>query len=155
MRRTLFAAVLLSSLTALQASPADAQEKVLSVGLGAGMPAVDGQTLHGMLTLEAGPRQFPLRFRADLSALDGTVRGRLYQANASVLATFLDRPLTPYLIGGIAFQLNGRFGGATPGGEGFRGGLGLRYRVSNRVLFAENTYHWGINRSLLTFGVQF
>lgn len=154
MRRTLFAAVLLGTLTALPTSSAEAQ-RTLSVGLGAGIPAADGQTLHGMLTLEAGSRQFPLRFRADLSALDGTVRGRLYQANASVLAIFLDRPLTPYLISGIAFQLNGRFGGPTPGGEGFRGGLGLRYRVAERVLFAENTYHWGINRSLLTFGVQF
>lgn len=41
------------------------------------------------------------------------------------------------------------------GGDGLRTGIGLRYRVSERVLFVENVQHWGLNKSLLTFGVQF
>jgi hypothetical protein len=66
-----------------------------------------------------------------------------------------DRPLSPYLVGGIAFGINQWDGGPQPDGEGGRAGLGLRYRVGERILFAENAYHWGFGRSQLSFGVQF
>ena len=68
---------------------------------------------------------------------------------------FIDRPLTAYLLVGAAFLPMSRLGSIGYGGDGLRAGIGLRYRVSERVLFVENVQHWGLNKSLLTFGVQF
>ncbi len=45
-----------------------------------------------------------------------------------------------------------------PSGEGWSGarvGLGLRYRIDNRVLFAEGVRHTGVRRNLVSVGIQF
>lgn len=130
-------------------------QRVVSLGVAAGLPLASPDGRHGMVTLEIGPRRFPVRFRSELSVTEDGMRGRVYQATGSFLVPFIDRALSPYLIAGIAFGINQWDGGQSPGGEGLRGGLGLRYRVGERVLFAENAYHWGFQRSQLSFGVQF
>lgn len=149
-----FVLVLVAALLVLAPTNVAAQ-RALSIGIGAGLPAVNPDGQHGMLTLEARLGRLPLNFRADLSVADDALRGRVYQATGSVLVPFVDRAFAPYAVGGVAFGINQWVGGGQPGGEGLRAGLGLRYRVGQRVLFAENAYHWGFNRSLLTFGVQF
>jgi hypothetical protein len=130
-------------------------QRAVSFGVAAGLPLASPDGPHGMVTLEVGPRRFPVRFRSELSVTESRDRGRVYQAAGSLLVPFLDRPLSPYLVGGIALGINQWAGGPQSGGEGVRAGLGLRYRVGERVLFAENAYHWGFRRSQLAFGVQF
>lgn len=151
-RSSIIALVVL--LAAVPAHDALAQ-RALSLGVAAGLPLANPGGQHGMLTLEIGARRFPVRFRSDLSVTESRDRGRVYQATGSFLVPFLERPLSPYLVGGIAFGIDQWDGGPQPGGEGVRAGLGLRYRVGDRLLFAENAYHWGFGRSLLTLGVQF
>ena len=146
--------MLIALLTAASTRDAHAQRAV-SLGVAAGLPLANPDGQHGMLTLEIGARRIPVRFRSELSVTDSRDRGRVYQATGSFLVPFIERPLSPYLVGGIAFGINQWDGGPQPGGEGVRAGLGLRYRIGERILFAENAYHWGFERSLLTFGVQF
>lgn len=146
--------VLVALLFALPPRDAGAQ-RVVSFGVAAGLPIASPDGPHGMVTLEAGPRRFPVRFRSELSVAEIRPGVRVYQATGSVLVPFIDRPLSPYLVAGLAFGINQWAGGPQLGGEGVRGGLGLRYRVGERILFAENAYHWGFGRSQLSFGVQF
>lgn len=153
MRRSVFV-MLLVLVTVASARDVHAQ-RVISLGVAAGLPLANPDGQHGMLTLEVGPRRFPVRFRSELSVTESRERGRVYQATGSMLVPFLNRPLSPYLVGGVAFGINQWDGGQQTGGEGVRAGLGLRYRIGDRVVFAENAYHWGFERSLLTFGVQF
>lgn len=145
----LFAAFALTRPTPLHA------QRWLSVGLAAGLPATDTDVQHGMLTLEVGPRRMLSRFRADLALYDVSNQGQVAQAAGSVIVPFIDRPLTPYLIAGIAFTVLGPRYSPKPINEGMRAGLGLRYRVDGRTLFAESVRHRGANRTLLTIGVQF
>jgi hypothetical protein len=149
-RSTLVAAVLI-----VVSSVAHSQDW-LSAGLAAGVPGVNGGGNHAMATLEVGPVRFPVRFRADLAVVDYAVSGpRFAQFNASFVVPFVDRTLSPYLIAGIALAPTSRLGGTGTGGEGLRGGVGLRYRVAERVIFLESSRHWGLNRSQLSLGVQF
>jgi hypothetical protein len=108
-----------------------------------------------MLTFEIGPHHMLSRFRADLAIYDIANQGRVAQAAGSVLVPFVDRPLSPYFVAGMAFTVHGRRSSPEPMNEGVRAGLGLRYRVDGRTLFAESVRHWGANRTLLTIGVQF
>ena len=128
----------------------------LSAGLAVSVPAANGGGNHVMATLELGPARFPVRLRADLAAIDYAPFGpRFAQMNANLLVPFIQRPVSPYFVAGVAFAPTSRLGSRSTGGEGLRAGVGLRYRVAERVLFIENVQHWGLTRSLLTFGVQF
>lgn len=144
------------ALLLLTLAPAASAQSWLSMGIAAGLPGANGGGNHVMATLELGPVRFPLRFRLDVAAIDYAPSGqRFAQLNANVLVPFIDRPLTPYAIAGAAFAPFSRLGSTGFGGDGLRAGVGLRYRVSERVIFIENAQHWGLNKSLLTFGVQF
>lgn len=137
-------------------APAASAQGWLSMGIAAGVPGANNGGNHVMATLEVGPTRMPLRFRLDIAAVDYAPSGqRFAQLNANLLVPFVDRPLAPYLVAGIAFAPLSRLGSNGYGGEGLRAGVGLRYRVSERVIFVENAQHWGLNKSLLTFGVQF
>ena len=147
--------VAFASLLLALASDASAQSW-LSMGIAVGVPGANGGGNHAMATVELGPTRFPLRFRLDVAAVDYAPSGqRFAQLNANVLVPFINRPLTPYAVAGVAFAPMSRLGSTGYGGEGLRAGVGLRYRVSERVIFVENVQHWGLNKSLLTFGVQF
>ncbi len=162
MRRPLIAALVIVALP-LAAPRAEAQG-ILSLGVAAGLPITNGGGggQHAMVTLEAGPRRFPLRFRADLSVVGGNGSNpnapygpTVIQYNTSVVVPFVNTKLAPYFIAGIAWNSNGAFGEQFSGREGLRAGLGLRYRAGGNTLFVENTMHGGIPGNFLTFGVQF
>lgn len=149
-RATLLTALLLAIPTASHA------QRWISAGLAAGVPGANGPGSHAMATLEIGPSSFPLRFRADLAAIDYPNSGqRFAQVNASLLVPFVDRTLSPYFVAGLALAPASRLGTTGSGGDGLRGGLGLRYRVANRVIFLEGARHWGLERTLVSLGVQF
>lgn len=154
MKLVLRSAALVSLLLAV--APRASAQDWLSFGVAAGVPGANGGGNHAMATVELGASRFPLRFRVDAAAVDYAPSGqRFAQLNANLLLPFIDRPLSPYAVVGIAFAPMSRLGSTGYGGEGLRAGVGLRYRVSERVLFVENAQHWGLNKSLLTIGVQF
>jgi len=151
MRHVLLTVVGATVLVAGAAPPASAQ-RALSVGVAASVPSLPG-TQHAMITLEAGSRRFPLRFRADVAAV--SYDGVAYQYQASLLLPFTSSRVAPYLIGGVGIETDGLDGGPTPSWSGIRGGVGVRYRLANRLLFVESVAHSGLPRPMLSLGVQF
>ena len=148
-------AFVLMSVIALAGAPHLHAQRFISLGLAAGLPAANPELQHGMVTVEVGPLIFLSRFRADLTIYDGPTTGAVAQAAGSLIVPFIDRPLSPYFIAGLAFNLTDRTASPSAIQESARAGLGLRYRVGERTVFAESVRHWGVERALLTIGVQF
>lgn len=144
-------------LVAAIAVPAAAQGRV-SRGLAATLPWFTSAAPQATISLEVGPLRFPLRFRADVHVVEprngepATILG-----GGSLLVPFLNRPLTPYLIGGAAFGLNEALGLGASRTDGVRVGGGLRYRLDERVLYLEASRFYAntVGGPRLTFGVQF
>ena len=156
--------VLLGGIVFPLASVPVAAQRAVSVGIGAGLPSEALGGDHGFATLELRSSRFPVHFRAELGVIQGgadtQAYHRWYQAGGSFIVRFVERPLSPYALAGLSFEIDrpatGPPGGTyRPDGTGLRTGLGLRYRVGERVLFAEGAHHWGLDRRMITFGVQF